>query len=133
MSGGWRRITTDVCEYVELHAASAFSFLAGASQPETLIERAVELEMRSMAIADRNGLYGVARFHMAAKRCEVKAHIGAEITVSSFGNRHSTSSWLPHQFPHESHAFSAALRIANRLPEPLPAHHALQDARSNEG
>jgi len=26
-------------DYVELHAASAFSFLAGASQPETLIER----------------------------------------------------------------------------------------------
>jgi len=28
---------TDGCEYVELHAASAFSFLAGASQPEDLL------------------------------------------------------------------------------------------------
>ncbi|MGA8727985.1 MAG: error-prone DNA polymerase [Terracidiphilus sp.] len=101
MSGGWRRITTDVREYVELHAASAFSFLAGASQPETLIERAVELEMPAMALADRNGLYGVARFHMAAKRYGIKAHIGAEIAVSSFGRSLTPPSWLPHQFPHE--------------------------------
>ena len=62
-------------------------FLAGASQPESLIERAVELEMPAMALADRNGLYGVARFHTAAKRCEVKAHIGAEIAISSFGSK----------------------------------------------
>ena len=101
MSGGWRRITTDAREYVELHAASAFSFLAGASQPETLIERAVELEMPAMALADRNGLYGVARFHIAAQRCRVKAHIGAEIAVSAFGNRLTPPSWLPHQVPRE--------------------------------
>ena len=101
MSGGWRRITTDVREYVELHSSSAFSFLAGASQPEALIERAVELEMHSMALADRNGLYGVARFYTAAKQLKVKAHIGAEIAVSSFGNRLSTS-WSQHMSPRES-------------------------------
>jgi hypothetical protein len=60
-------ITAHESEYVELHAASAFSFLAGASQPEALIERAVELDMPAIALADRNGLYGVARFHTAAK------------------------------------------------------------------
>ena len=57
-------------EYVELHAASAFSFLAGASQPEALIERACELGMPAIALADRNGLYGVARFHTAAGDAE---------------------------------------------------------------
>ena len=31
-----------------------------------------------MALADRNGLYGVARFHTSAKHNQVKAHIGAE-------------------------------------------------------
>jgi error-prone DNA polymerase len=92
---------TDAKEYVELHAASAFSFLAGASQPDALIERAVELDMPAMALADRNGLYGVARFHTAAKRCGVKAHIGAEIAVSSFGRRLTPPSWLPHQCPDE--------------------------------
>ena len=41
--------------YVELHAASAFSFLEGASQPEQLITRAAELEMPALALLDRNG------------------------------------------------------------------------------
>jgi error-prone DNA polymerase len=52
--------------YVELHAASAFSFLEGASQPESLVERAVDLEMPAMALLDRNGVYGSARFHTSA-------------------------------------------------------------------
>jgi len=83
-NGGWRHCLTD---YVELHAASAFSFLAAASQPEALIERAVELNLPALALADRNGLYGVARFHAAALRSGVKAHIGAEVSVSDFGPR----------------------------------------------
>ena len=35
--------------YVELHAASAFSFLDAASLPEQLIERAAELGIRSIS------------------------------------------------------------------------------------
>src|SRR5260370_10429458 len=93
--GRWRRSMTD--RYVELHAASAFSFLEGASQPEQLIERAVELEMPAMALLDRNGVYGSARFHSSAKRNEVRAHGGAEIAVSSFGARLTPPSWLPHR------------------------------------
>jgi error-prone DNA polymerase len=88
-------------EYIELHAASAFSFLAAASQPEALIERAAQLEMPAIALADRNGLYGVARFHTMAVKSGVKAHIGAEIAVSSFTNQLTPPSWLPHQFPAE--------------------------------
>jgi error-prone DNA polymerase len=88
-------------DYVELHATSAFSFLAGASQPEALIERAAELGIPAVALADRDGLYGVARFHTAAKRCGVKAHIGAEIAVSSFGSRLTPPAWLPHRCPPE--------------------------------
>ena len=89
------------CEYIELHATSAFSFLAGATLPEQLIQRAVELEMPAIALADRNGVYGAARFHTAAQPCGVKAHIGAEIAVSSLGNRATPPGWLPHQFPPE--------------------------------
>ena len=86
-------------EYIELHAASAFSFLAGASQPETLAERAAQLGMAAISLADRNGLYGVARFYTMAKKCGVRAHIGAEIAVSSFGGQLTPPSWLPNQFP----------------------------------
>ena len=83
--------------YVELHAASAFSFLEGASQPEELIKRAVELEMPAMALLDRNGVYGSARFHTSAKRNDIRAHMGAEIAVSTLGPRLAPSAWLPHQ------------------------------------
>jgi error-prone DNA polymerase len=87
--------------YIELHTASAFSFLAAASQPEALAERAAQLEMPAMALADRNGLYGVARFHTTAKKAGVTAHIGAEIAVQGLGNQLTPPAWLPHQFPAE--------------------------------
>jgi error-prone DNA polymerase len=87
--------------YVELHAASAFSFLEGASQPEELIKRAAELEMPAIALLDRNGLYGAARFHTSAKQNKVRAHVGAEIAVSSFYGRLMPATWLPNQSPVE--------------------------------
>ncbi len=69
--------------YVELHAKSAFSFLEGAAVPEELIAACAELQMPAMALLDRDGVYGAPRFHMAAKKNGIKAHIGAEITVQS--------------------------------------------------
>jgi len=68
--------------YAELHARSAFSFLEGASLPEALIERAAELELPAVALLDRDGVYGAPRFHVAARRAGVRAHIGAEITCT---------------------------------------------------
>jgi error-prone DNA polymerase len=70
--------------YIELHAASAFSFLEGASQPEDLIERAMEIEMPAMALLDRNGVYGSARVHSNGERNGIRAHVGAEISTSAF-------------------------------------------------
>jgi error-prone DNA polymerase len=67
--------------YIELHARSAFSFLEGASVPEDLIAACFALEMPAMALLDRDGVYGAPRFHLAAKKNGIKAHIGAEITV----------------------------------------------------
>ena len=84
-------------EYIELHAASAFSFLEGASQPEDLIERAAELNMAAIALLDRNGVYGAARFHATGARANVAAHIGAEISVTDFGQRLTAAEWLPMQ------------------------------------
>ena len=52
--------------YIELHAASAFSFLQGASLPETLVERAAALGYPALALLDADGVYGAPRFHKAA-------------------------------------------------------------------
>ncbi|HLI77193.1 MAG TPA: PHP domain-containing protein, partial [Acidobacteriaceae bacterium] len=101
--------------YVELHARSAFSFLEGASLPELLMSRCAELAMPAMALLDRNGLYGAARFHIAAQRAGTRAHIGAEIAVRDAGDnpgvpatgtpgplmRVRPPAWLPHNMPAE--------------------------------
>jgi error-prone DNA polymerase len=72
--------------YVELHARSAFTFLEGASLPESLIARCAEQQLPAMALLDRHGFYGAPRFHMAAKQHKIKAHVGAEVSVAEGGN-----------------------------------------------
>ncbi len=68
--------------YVELHARSAFSFLQGASLPEELAGVAAELGFPAAALLDRDGVYGAPRFHMAARKAGIRAHIGAEVTCT---------------------------------------------------
>ena len=66
--------------YIELHTRSAFSFLEGASLPEELAEVCAAHQMPAMALLDRDGVYGAPRFHLAMKKLNLRAHIGAEIT-----------------------------------------------------
>ncbi len=68
--------------YVELHARSAFSFLEAASNPEELVEAAAEQGLEAMALVDRDGVYGAPRFHQAARKAGLRAHIGAELTCT---------------------------------------------------
>ena len=81
--------------YAELHCASAFSFLAGASLPEDLIERAAELELPAVALIDRNGVYGAPRFYKAARAAGIKALVGAEVVID--GPREATIAIEPGQ------------------------------------
>ena len=67
--------------YIELHSRSTFSFLEGASLPEALIAVCADYGMPAMALLDRNGVYGAPRFHLAAQKFKISAHIGAEVTV----------------------------------------------------
>src|SRR5256885_3280579 len=71
--------------YIELHAASAFSFLQGASLPEALVERAAALGYPALALLDRDGVYGAPRFHKAALAAGVRPIIGAELTIGGAG------------------------------------------------
>jgi error-prone DNA polymerase len=72
--------------YVEFHSRSAFSFLEGASLPEGLALTCAQHGLPAMALLDRNGVYGAPRFHLAAKQCGIKAHIGAEVSLAEGGN-----------------------------------------------
>ena len=71
--------------YVELHARSAFSFLQGASLPEEMAQICADRGMGALALLDRDGVYGSPRFHQAAKKLGIRAHIGAEVTVERAG------------------------------------------------
>src|SRR3984885_13388703 len=77
-------------QYVELHARSAFSFLEGGSLPELLAITAGRLGLPALALLDRNGFYGSARSHMAAKRTGLKAHVGTELSVT---DEHGTTQY----------------------------------------
>jgi len=67
--------------YVELHCHSGFSFLDGASHPQELAMRAVELGYPALALTDHNGLYGSMEFAHAAKRANLQPITGAEVTL----------------------------------------------------
>ena len=67
--------------YTELHLHTSFSFLDGASQPEELIGRAVDLGFDALAITDHNGLYGAMEFAQMANGAGVRPITGAEITL----------------------------------------------------
>src|ERR1700689_776394 len=85
--------------YIELHSCSAFSFLEGASLPEDLVAEAARLEMPAIALLDRDGVYVAPRFHMAAVKAGVRAHVGAEVSVEGFGMQVSPPTWMPNQIP----------------------------------
>src|SRR5438270_2262253 len=70
--------------YIELHARSAFSFLEGSYLPEELIGVCQHFHMPAMALLDTDGVYGAPRFHLAANKIGLKAHIGAEVTCEPF-------------------------------------------------
>ncbi len=74
-------MTRSAPRYAELHCRSNFSFLAGASHPEELVERGLELGLASLALADRDGLYGAVRFAKRAKGSALGAIVGVELTL----------------------------------------------------
>jgi DNA polymerase III alpha subunit len=67
--------------YAELHCHTNFSFLDGASAPDELVDRAVELGLSSLAVTDHQGLYGAVRFTAAAEAAGLHPVIGVEIEL----------------------------------------------------
>ena len=67
--------------YVPLWCKSNFSFLEGASHPEELVQRARELGLPALVLADRDGVYGIVRAHVAAGAAGPRLIVGAQVTV----------------------------------------------------
>ncbi|MGE3547506.1 MAG: error-prone DNA polymerase, partial [Kofleriaceae bacterium] len=70
-----------------MHAAlwckSNFSFLEGASHPEELVEEAHRLGIGSIALTDRDGVYGMVRAHVKARELGVQLICGAQVSVAA--------------------------------------------------
>lgn len=59
-------------EYAELQITSNFSFLRGGSHPKELVEAAVILGYKAIAITDYNKLAGIVRAHKATKGKDIR-------------------------------------------------------------
>jgi error-prone DNA polymerase len=75
-------------DYAELVARSNYSFLEGASHPEELVDRAVALGLRGLALTDRDGVYGVVKAHERLREHrrrgapELHLVVGARVTTA---------------------------------------------------
>ncbi|MFC5178942.1 DNA polymerase III subunit alpha [Nocardioides taihuensis] len=78
--------------FVHLHVASGYSLRYGASHPHTLVERAVEQEMDTLALTDRDGTYGAVKFARACLAAGVRPVLGVDLAC-----RPTTPQHLPQQ------------------------------------
>lgn len=67
--------------YVPLWCKSNYSFLEGASHPGELVEEAHRLGLQSIALTDRDGVYGIVRAFVRAEELGIKLIVGAQITL----------------------------------------------------
>lgn len=67
--------------YAALWCKSVYSFLEGASHPDELVEEAHRLGIRSLALTDRDGVYGLVRAYKRARELGVHLIAGAEVSI----------------------------------------------------
>ena len=84
--------------FVHLHVASGYSLQYGASHPATLVERAAEQEMDTLALTDRDGTYGAVKFAQACRRNGVRPVLGVDVAVAP-GGSHPPSTHAPSRTP----------------------------------
>src|SRR5689334_8359107 len=71
--------------YAELRCRSAFSFREGASLPEDLVVQAARLGLGTIALVDRDGVYGAPRFWKAAQKVGIRALVGSDVAIAGGG------------------------------------------------
>ncbi|AEJ19558.1 DNA polymerase III subunit alpha [Gracilinema caldarium] len=68
---------------LRLGIQTAYSLLYGTHRPEVMVERAAHYGIETLAIIDRNNLYGLHEFLEACKDRNVRPIIGCELTSSA--------------------------------------------------
>ncbi len=101
-------------EYTELKAYSYYSFLRGASSPDALIQEALHLGLKGLALCDLGGVYGLPKAYHALK--ESRAFNFRLISGSEIPILDSSSSSLTLIAPHRR-AYGAMCRILTKSHE----------------
>jgi error-prone DNA polymerase len=68
--------------FAHLHVRSGFSFGFGVARPEELAEAAAGMGMPSLALTDKDGLYGIPRFLEAAGGAGILPIVGVEVSTA---------------------------------------------------
>ncbi|MFZ8979107.1 MAG: DNA polymerase III subunit alpha [Candidatus Nanopelagicales bacterium] len=68
-------------DFAHLHVASAYSMRHGASMPADLVARAVEHGQSTLALTDRDGVYGAVRFAQAWHAAGITPVLGADLAL----------------------------------------------------
>ncbi|GAA4233023.1 DNA polymerase III subunit alpha [Actinomadura meridiana] len=70
---------------MHLHVASCYSLRYGVAPPAALAERAAGLGMETLALTDRDGLYGAVRHVRSCAEVGIGAVVGVDLRVASTG------------------------------------------------
>ncbi|WP_230421227.1 DNA polymerase III subunit alpha [Actinomadura soli] len=70
---------------MHIHVASCYSLRYGVAPPAALAERAASLGMQTLALTDRDGLYGAVRHVRSCADAGIGAVVGADLRVASTG------------------------------------------------
>ena len=74
-------------KFAELLGRTSFSFLEGASRPEEMVKASKDRGLESIAICDRDGIYGLARAFAEAKKVQHRLMVGAEMSIEMPGSK----------------------------------------------
>ncbi len=73
--------------FTHLHVHSYYSILDGAASPQKLVKKAVENGMKALALTDHGNMFGIKKFHDAAKAEGIKPILGCEMYLAK--DRHA--------------------------------------------
>ncbi len=80
-------------KFTHLHTHSHYSLLDGLAKIDDLVDKAVELNMDSLALTDHGVMYGAVEFYQKAKAKNIKPIIGMEAYVAT-GSRHDKNAGI---------------------------------------
>ena len=103
--------------FPHLHVASGYSLRYGASTPAALVGAAAAQGMDTLALTDRDGLYGAVKFALACRAAGIAPVLGVDLAVEPSGLLTGLPAWaVPAPVPAPGAAGRPALAGERRTP-----------------